>query len=157
MNITERLKYIITEENLTLTQLNDLMNKKNGTNYTVQNLSRKLNNDNLKFNDVEDILNILGYKIVFTKINNESKEEKTLDNITTDQFSGVDLDGIVEKEFNKYIEKLIKQKAQEYFEKLFTTPPFEIDNCVNEIKISDHITKKYNTISNKEDELNNKK
>ena len=76
MNITERLKYIITEENLTLTQLNDLMNKKNGTNYTMQNLSRKLNNDNLKFNDVEDILNILGYKIVFTKINNESKEKK---------------------------------------------------------------------------------
>lgn len=63
MDITKIIKDLLFAKKLTLTQLNDLLNKKNNTNYSVQNLSRKLISDNLKFKDVEDILDVLDYSI----------------------------------------------------------------------------------------------
>lgn len=68
MNITETIKKIMNDKNIKLTQLNDLLNEKNNTNYTVQNLSRRLNKDDLKFSDAKDILEALGYKIDITEI-----------------------------------------------------------------------------------------
>lgn len=63
MNITETIKVMMTNKGVKLTQLNDMLNNKNNTNYTVQNLSRRLNNNDMKFGDVSNILDVLGYKI----------------------------------------------------------------------------------------------
>lgn len=51
------------DKGIKITQLNDLLNQKNNTNYTTQNLSKRLNKDDMKFNDAEEILEILGYEI----------------------------------------------------------------------------------------------
>ena len=63
MNITKLIKDIMTEKGIKITQLNDMLNEKNNTNYTPQNLGKRLKKDDIKFSDAEEILNILGYSL----------------------------------------------------------------------------------------------
>lgn len=43
------------------------LNKRHGKNTTVQNFSSRLSRGNLKYTEVEEILEILGYEIKWTK------------------------------------------------------------------------------------------
>ena len=67
MNITKEIKKIMVDYDITITQLNDMLNNKNNTDYSPQNLSKKLNKDDIKFGDAEDILAVLGYEIKIIK------------------------------------------------------------------------------------------
>lgn len=67
MNITKEIKKIMVDDDITITQLNDMLNNKNNTDYSPQNLSKKLNKDDMKFGDAEDILAVLGYEIKIIK------------------------------------------------------------------------------------------
>ncbi|EKY26581.1 hypothetical protein [Clostridium celatum] len=67
MNITKEIKKIMVDDDITITQLNDMLNNKNNTDYSPQNLSKKLNKDDIKFGDAEDILAVLGYEIKIIK------------------------------------------------------------------------------------------
>ena len=130
MNISKRIKDILYQQNLTLTQLNDLLNERKGTNHSVQNLSRKLISDSLKYSDVEDILDVLGYsleivsnkhldEVAVTKINYDEKHEEEEE--ISDLFQGSSkLSKMIDKEFEKYMEAIIYIKAREYFEKLLS-------------------------------------
>lgn len=62
------------EEGVSVTSLNLLLNMRNNTDYTTQNLSKKLNKSDIKFGDAVDILNVLGYEIKIERKRNEVTE-----------------------------------------------------------------------------------
>ncbi len=136
MSITETIKKIMNDKNIRMTQLNDLLNKKNNTNYTVQNLSRRLNKDDLKFSDARDILEILGYKIDIVEVENKADpidaekdyisnklEEAKLKIIDDDRTSYLapifsELESVVHNQIDSIIKDIISSSAKKYVDAL---------------------------------------
>ena len=69
MGIKEDIKSIIIKSGWTLTQVQDELNKRNRTTYSVQNLSKKINQETIRYNELLDIADIIGYKIEWNKKN----------------------------------------------------------------------------------------
>ena len=67
MAIKEDLKFVISKNVFTITAMVHELNKRHGKNTTVQNFSSRLSRGNLKYTEVEEILEILGYEIKWTK------------------------------------------------------------------------------------------
>ena len=67
MGLGNDIKSLIVKENLTITKVADELNRLNNTDLTVQNLANKLKKDNLRYKEVEQILDIVGYSIDWTK------------------------------------------------------------------------------------------
>lgn len=67
MGIKNDIRSYIVKEGLTITKLQDLLNQKNQTNYSVQNLSKKIANETLKYSEVIEIADVLGYDIKWDK------------------------------------------------------------------------------------------
>lgn len=67
MPLKEDLKAIIIKAGWTMTSMVEEINKRNNKNTTVQNFSSKLIRGTLKYTEVEEVLNILGYKIEWVK------------------------------------------------------------------------------------------
>ncbi|NFF77346.1 LLM class flavin-dependent oxidoreductase [Clostridium sporogenes] len=63
MSIKDDIKSYIVKSGWTLTQVQEELNKKNDTNYSVQNLSKKLNNETIKYKELLQIAEIIGYEI----------------------------------------------------------------------------------------------
>lgn len=63
MGVYEHIKAKIIESGYTLTQVNDEMNKRNDTNYSLANFSKKLVNGTIRYNDVLLIADIIGKEI----------------------------------------------------------------------------------------------
>lgn len=136
MSITETIKKIMNDKNIRMTQLNDLLNKKNNTNYTVQNLSRRLNKDDLKFSDARDILGILGYKIDIVEVENkvdpigaekdyvsnklEETKLKLIDDDRTSYLAPIfsELEEAVHNQIDSIIKDIISSSAKKYVDAL---------------------------------------
>lgn len=133
MDITKKIKRIMVDKNITVTKLNELLNIKNNTNHTPQNLSKKLNKDDLKFNDVVDILNVLGYKVEITEEDckpnelfidknyepEESKQLKIVDNENSINPAWLnEIETTINREIKKKMEILISAKVEDYFTKI---------------------------------------
>ena len=143
MNITKLIKDIMTEKGIKITQLNDMLNEKNNTNYTPQNLGKRLKKDDIKFSDAEEILNILGYSLEIVPNRNlkevatttidyseehEEEELKTEAERVSDLFQGTSyLDSAIDSWLEKHIQQRIEVKSKEFFEKVFPSPTFSID------------------------------
>lgn len=56
-------------EGLTLTMAIEKMNKKYNKKQTLQNISNKLQNNTIKFNEVFELLDAIGYKIEIKRKN----------------------------------------------------------------------------------------
>jgi hypothetical protein len=69
LSIKEEIKIALIKSGLNLTQLNDELNKRRKTNYSVQNLSNKLTRGSLKYREAEEIADIIGFKIEWMKKN----------------------------------------------------------------------------------------
>ncbi|MGC5814410.1 LLM class flavin-dependent oxidoreductase [Clostridium perfringens] len=67
MGIREDIKAYIISSGFTITQLAEELNKLNGSDYTVQNLSNKIRKETLKYSEVLQIADIIGYKIEWVK------------------------------------------------------------------------------------------
>jgi len=67
MDIKKEIKVLLVRENLSMRKLIDLMNEKNNTSDTVQNLSKKLTRGTIRFNEVEQIVDALGYNLEIKK------------------------------------------------------------------------------------------
>lgn len=67
MDIKKEIKKLLIEENITLSDVVRKLNEKNNTEYTVQAYTNKIYKGTLRVNELEDILNIIGYKIELTK------------------------------------------------------------------------------------------
>lgn len=67
MGLKEDIKSYIAISGLTLKQIQEELNKRNNTNHTVQNLSKKINNETLRYNEIKQIADIIGYEIEWVK------------------------------------------------------------------------------------------
>jgi len=65
MPAKEEIKVMLARKNLSLRKLVDLINEKYSRQDTVQNLSKKLTRDSIRYREVEEIADALGYKIEF--------------------------------------------------------------------------------------------
>lgn len=68
MALKENLKSAIIKSGWTMTAVVEEINKRNGTDYTVQNFSSKLSRDTLRYVEVEQVLEIIGYRIEWVSI-----------------------------------------------------------------------------------------
>lgn len=67
MSVRTSIKTLLLQENMTLTELAKIATETIGKQYTVDSLSRKLQNETMKFNEAEMLIKCLGYKINFEK------------------------------------------------------------------------------------------
>jgi len=69
MNIGNEIKKLTVDNGMTLTRLAEIISEKKGKKYSVQNLSTKLKKGTANFNELNIILEAMGYEIIFKKIN----------------------------------------------------------------------------------------
>ena len=67
MNINQRIKILLATEATTLTRVADRLMKEKNHKVTMNNLSRKLLSETIKFTEIEMIADLLGYDIEFVK------------------------------------------------------------------------------------------
>lgn len=66
MDSRTRIKTVITAENTTLKNITDELNSKHpDKSITAQSITNKLSRKTIRFDEVTEIMNILGYDIVF--------------------------------------------------------------------------------------------
>lgn len=63
----EQVKILLVKENMSLTKLAEKLTEFTGKKYSQQNLSNKLSRDTLKYSEIYNIAQVLGYKIKFEK------------------------------------------------------------------------------------------
>ena len=69
MSIKNDIKSYIIKFGWTISKVQEELNKKNNTTYSVQNLSKKITNETLKYSEVLEIAEIIGYTITWNKNN----------------------------------------------------------------------------------------
>ena len=69
MSIKNDIKSYIIKSGWTISKVQEELNKKNNTTYSVQNLSKKITNETLKYSEVLEIAEIIGYTITWNKDN----------------------------------------------------------------------------------------
>ena len=67
MGIYEEIKYLLAKEKVTLTSVAQTLQNRNYEKLTLSNLSRKIKKQTIKFEEVREIADILGYNIKFEK------------------------------------------------------------------------------------------
>ena len=70
MSIRSEIKYLLSEENYTITKLAEQLSVITDKKYTMKNLSQKLKRNALKIEEYKLILNILGYELKLIKKKN---------------------------------------------------------------------------------------
>lgn len=73
MSLKDELKALIIKSGWTMTQVVDELNKKYDRSTSVQNFSAKLRRESLKYTEVEEVLNIIGYSIAWTQTISEDQ------------------------------------------------------------------------------------
>lgn len=80
MSLHSDLKALIIKNGLTMTEvlehLNQEREKENEKPILLQNFSRKIIKGTIQYDEVEKVLNIIGYKIKWVKIQEEKQEEE---------------------------------------------------------------------------------
>lgn len=66
MPLKDDLKALIIKCGWSITTVSSELNNRHGTDMSVQNLSSKMKRGTLKYSEVEEILDIIGYKIEWT-------------------------------------------------------------------------------------------
>ncbi len=69
MSLRTDLKSIIKQSGSTMGAVNDALNERNGTDFSLVNLSKKFTYETLRYTEVAQILDILGYDIIWQKRN----------------------------------------------------------------------------------------
>ena len=68
MSVRTTIKTLLLQENMTLTELAKIVSQTTGKQYTVDSLSRKLQNETMKYNEAEMLIKNMGYTIKFEKL-----------------------------------------------------------------------------------------
>jgi len=63
----DKLKGLIVSEGFTMSQVNDELNKRHNTSFSIQNFSNRLRKESFSYSEIEEILDILGYEIQWVK------------------------------------------------------------------------------------------
>ena len=67
MALKDEIKGYIVSNGFTITDVAEELNKRTGTKFTMQNLSNKIRRESLKYSEVLEIADILGYDIKWEK------------------------------------------------------------------------------------------
>ena len=67
MSIKKRLKTVLVEEDIKLKELAALLAEKRNAKVLPNAISQKINRESIKFNEVEEILDLIGYDVIFQK------------------------------------------------------------------------------------------
>jgi len=67
MALKEDLKAAIVQSGFTMTQVIEQLNAKYDRDISIQNFSSKLRRESLKYTEVQEILDVIGYDIVWKK------------------------------------------------------------------------------------------
>ena len=67
MSLYLDLKSLIVKSGFSIKSVNDQLNLRNGTDYSFQNLSRKIRHETLRYSEVEEILDVIGYEIIWAE------------------------------------------------------------------------------------------
>ena len=65
MSLRLDLKAVIVKSGYTIAAVNRELNNRHGTNLTYKNLVKKISNESMRYSDVVEILDVVGYKIVW--------------------------------------------------------------------------------------------
>ena len=68
MSLKDDLKALIIKSGWTMTQVVEELNKRYDRDTSVQNFSAKLKRESLKYTEVVEVLDIIGYEISWNKI-----------------------------------------------------------------------------------------
>ncbi|MDR1167436.1 MAG: hypothetical protein LBK53_00910 [Heliobacteriaceae bacterium] len=68
ITIREELKMLLARNAVTITKLAKMLKEQKGIDVPVQTLSSRINRRIIKFEEVRDIMDVLGYKIEFTEL-----------------------------------------------------------------------------------------
>lgn len=63
MSLKNDLKGIIAKQGFTIKQVNDELNRRHGTDFTSQNFSNRLRKETFSYNEVAEILDVVGYRV----------------------------------------------------------------------------------------------
>lgn len=63
MSLKNDLKGIIAKQGFTIKQVNDELNRRHDTDYTSQNFSNRLRKESFSYNEVVEILDVVGYRV----------------------------------------------------------------------------------------------
>lgn len=67
MSIKNDIKAYIIKSGWTISKVQEELNRRNSTSYSVQNLSKKIANETLKYSEVLEIADIIGYTITWNQ------------------------------------------------------------------------------------------
>ncbi|MEI3254878.1 MAG: hypothetical protein V8R83_06185 [Candidatus Gastranaerophilaceae bacterium] len=70
MSIKTKIKSLLAFEDVKINELAKLLTEKSKKEILPNTISKKINRASIRFSDVEEILDVLGYEIVFKKKNN---------------------------------------------------------------------------------------
>ena len=65
--LKDELKGLIISQGFALSQVNDELNRRHGTNLSFQNFSNRFRKESFSYNEVSEILDIIGYRIEWVK------------------------------------------------------------------------------------------
>lgn len=68
MSANKDIRKLLLEENKTIKQLADMASQIAGKSITQYSISQKLNRNSMKYDEVQFLAGVLGYKIEFKKI-----------------------------------------------------------------------------------------
>jgi len=63
MSLKNDLKGLITKQGFTMSQVNDELNRRHGTNLSFQNFSNRMRKESFTYNEISEILDVIGYEI----------------------------------------------------------------------------------------------
>jgi len=63
MSLKNDLKGLITKQGFTMSQVNDELNRRHGTNLSFQNFSNRMRKESFSYNEIAEILDVIGYEI----------------------------------------------------------------------------------------------
>ena len=69
MAFKDELKGLIISQGFTMSQVNDEINRRHGTNLSFQNFSNRFRKERFSYLEVREILDIIGYHIEIVKNN----------------------------------------------------------------------------------------
>lgn len=65
--LKDRLKGLIISQGFTMSQVNDELNRRHGTNFSFQNFSNRFRKESFSYVEIEEILDVVGYRMEWVK------------------------------------------------------------------------------------------
>lgn len=65
--LKDELKGIIISQGFTMSQVNDELNRRHGTNLSFQNFSNRFRKESFSYNEIVEILEVIGYSVQWVR------------------------------------------------------------------------------------------